>query len=220
LLQFTRSAVLRSFLSLAIAHAKLPDDGKADDSVWNVRDLRYVYLLDDGSIRPLCPAAFSGISSALLEIAVQVEEQDTSNLIARLKAAIDSDTTTAMEKGFAQERSFLAKLALQKNRRISATKSSAAAPTGLSGRITFMFNRILVISSFAKHRELLIRKYHEVGASVLFIPRRPNEPYVDALMCDYDLQVMNAFQVWRDAVFYNHPARLLRQDVRVIMLDR
>jgi len=39
LLQFTRSAVLRSFLSLAIAHGKLPDEGKAEVSVWNMRDL-------------------------------------------------------------------------------------------------------------------------------------------------------------------------------------
>src|SRR3546814_805090 len=160
LLQFTHSGVLRSFLSLAVAHAKLPSKRRADAAIWNARDLRYVYLLDDGSVGPLCPASFRGISSALLEIALRAGEGDTSDLIDKLDAAINTNTLTPTEKGFAQERIFVAKLALQKSRHISATLSSEAAPTGLSGRLSFMFNRVVMISSFAKQPELLIRKYH------------------------------------------------------------
>jgi hypothetical protein len=83
-----------------------------------------------------------------------------------------------------------------------------------------MFNRILMISSFAKHHEALIREYQEIGASVLFIPRQSNEPYVDAVMCDYEHRVITAFQVRYDAGSYSHHALLLRHGVGVIMLDR
>lgn len=44
---------------------------------WEVYDLRYVRVLSDGSLRPLCPAVFRGISRALMEIALDTENQDT-----------------------------------------------------------------------------------------------------------------------------------------------
>lgn len=68
--------------------------------------LRYVYVLGDRSVRSLCPACFRGISSALLEIVVQEAEQDASDLIKQLGAAIKTEILTPIEVGFAQERIF------------------------------------------------------------------------------------------------------------------
>lgn len=181
------------FLELAIGYERAPAN-ETLRSDWEARDLRYVYLLSDGSVGPLCPAAFQGISSALMELALEDDVQDASVLIQQLEKAIAADILSPSALGFAQEHIFLTKLALRRNFHITARLSSSASPTGLSGGTVFMFERVQMIWNFGT-RSKAVAKYSQYQASVLFIPREQNEQYIDAAVYDYHTKSIYAIQV-------------------------
>ena len=178
---------------MAIGYEQAPENTYLR-SDWEVRDLRFVYLLSDGQVGPLCPAAFQGISSALMELALEDEVQDASALIQQLKTAIATNTLSPSALGFAQEHIFLTKLALYRDLHVSASLSSAANPTGMPGGIVFMFERVRLVWGF-RTRSNAVARYRDYETSVLFIPRDPNEPYIDAAVYDYHTKSIYAMQV-------------------------
>ena len=178
-----------SFLMSALKFTQMPVPRPTRDQ-WKVYDLRYVRMLPDRTLQPLCPAVFRGISRAMMEIALETERQDASALVQCLEKAIEKGVLSASAAGYAKEQIFLTTLAQKK--RVSLT----AIPYPPHGRrsLLFSFERVQLIWGF-DIRIAAVEKYDEYGAVVLFIPRKSNEAFIDAAIYDYTAKTIYAIQV-------------------------
>lgn len=161
---------------------------------WAARDLRYVRFLETGHVVPLCPAVLNGLSHFLMAVALETEDQDPATLIGTLQQAVDSNALPPSAEGYAKEKIFLTKLARKRNTTIRVSASSAAQPTRDSRVITFRFDAIKLVEGF-NHSFEFTKYYAAMGSSVLYIPRKPNEEFIDAAVYNYPENTTYAIQV-------------------------
>ena len=158
--------------------------------IWNKLDLRFVLLRGDKA-EPLCPAAFLGIARALLELALETEHQDTSNLVQQLQSVIDLKRLSPSTEGYAKELAFLTKLAECKLRAIEAKPpTDSGEPPAY-----FSFTQVRMINGFDVPAATAVSTYNSLALSVLFLPRQSSEAYIDAAVYDYERHTIYAIQV-------------------------
>lgn len=157
-----------------------------DKTPWQMRDLRFVRFTHDGRVIPLCPAALQGISHFLLQAAVKAEQGNLQDVIVSLQTAAQSGVLAPSALGFIQEHIFLATLAQETNQLHMAAN--------YDNRIVFVFQRVRFVGSFETQLGEA-RHYSAAGSSVLFLPRKPNEPFVDGVIVNYLDRRIFALQV-------------------------
>ena len=144
---------------------------------------------------PTCPAAFLGISRALVELALETKQYEAIQLIDCLKNAIRRNVLSASAQGYAKELVFLTLLATRKMRAVvSASPWQSGQEVGATEHSYFFFTRSRWLAGF-NIKTAAADMYSSLGMSVLFLPRKSNEPYVDAVVYNYEGREIYAIQV-------------------------
>lgn len=93
-------------------------------------------------------------------------------------------------EGYAKEQIFLTKLSQHKRQFVTA----APYPGPALSNLLFSFERVRLVWGFAVATQA-VEKYNEYAVVVLFLPRKSNEPFIDAAIYDYQAKAIYAIQV-------------------------
>lgn len=153
-------------------------------------------------MEPLCPAAFLGISHALKEVALEVDRDMASQLVWYLQTVLELKVLSPSAEGYAKEVAFLTYLGQRVLKKIHALEVTSNVE---KRSFIFTFNRVRFIPDFGS-RVNGMETYKTRGYSVLFLPRKTNEQYVDAAIYDYGSKAIYAIQVRTRQYLVRHPA--------------